>query len=86
MAMASDEFFYHRPPDTDRLQPAARGNPCKVQTHHVGQVEPARAAGELFLKEWPEFSIHRWADTEPNQNPRDRQHYVDALTMAGLPP
>ena len=51
----------------------------------LGRIDQARAAGEEFLREWPSFSIQRWAGYEPYQNPADRQRYVDALELAGLP-
>ncbi len=51
----------------------------------LGRLEEARAAAEEFLKEWPHFSISRWAEYEPYQNPADLENYVDGLRKAGLP-
>ena len=51
----------------------------------LGQIDKARAAGAVFLREWPNFSIERWAASEPYQNPKHRDHYTQALTIAGLP-
>jgi tetratricopeptide (TPR) repeat protein len=51
----------------------------------LGQIKEARLEAEEFLKIMPNFSIANWAKTEPYENKKELQRYVDGLRMAGLP-
>ena len=51
----------------------------------AGRLEQARAAAKEYLAANPNFSIKRWAELEPYENPADLEDYVQGLRKAGLP-
>jgi TolB-like protein/predicted Zn-dependent protease len=51
----------------------------------AGRLEQAGAAAKEYLAANPNFSIKRWAELEPYENPADLKHYVQGLRKAGLP-
>jgi tetratricopeptide (TPR) repeat protein len=51
----------------------------------AGRLEQARAAAKEYSAANPNFSIKRWAELEPYENPADLKHYVQGLRKAGLP-
>jgi len=51
----------------------------------LGRMEEAHAEAERFLKDNPSFSTSYWASRAPFFHDKDRQHYVEGLTKAGLP-
>jgi TolB-like protein/class 3 adenylate cyclase/Tfp pilus assembly protein PilF len=51
----------------------------------LGRGDEARAEAEKFLEINPDFSIARWAATQPYQDPDYFASYVEGLRRAGLP-
>ena len=46
---------------------------------YLGRLEEARIEAAEFMKVVPEFSIQKWANTEPFIDPRDLRRYVEGL-------
>jgi TolB-like protein/class 3 adenylate cyclase len=51
----------------------------------LGCVEEAKAEAGRFITAYPDFSIQRWANTQPFQRESDRQHFINGYLKAGLP-
>jgi TolB-like protein len=51
----------------------------------LGRMEEARAEAGQFLASNSDFSIHRWANTQPFRHDSDRQHFIDGYLKVGLP-
>ena len=65
--------------------PADARRQLAITYAQLGRLEEAHAEANEFLKFYPNFSIKRWAKTEPYTNPADLEHYIDGLRKAGLP-
>ena len=51
----------------------------------AGRLEEAKSAAREYLETNPDFSIQRFAELEPYEDPADLEHYVEGLRKAGLP-
>jgi adenylate cyclase len=51
----------------------------------AGRLEEARAAAKEYLEVNPNFSIKRYMELEPYENPADLEDYLQGLRKAGLP-
>jgi TolB-like protein/class 3 adenylate cyclase len=51
----------------------------------LGCIEEAKAEAGRFITAYPNFSIQRWANTQPFQRESDRQHFINGYLKAGLP-
>lgn len=52
---------------------------------YLNRIDEARSAAKELLKSTPDFSINKWARTEPYVNPDELELYVSGLRKAGLP-
>ena len=51
---------------------------------HMGRVEDSRAQWAEVLRINPEYSLEHRRKTLPYKNPRDFEHIVDGLRIAGI--
>jgi TolB-like protein/class 3 adenylate cyclase len=51
----------------------------------LGRLEQAKEVGRHFLAINPNFSVSHWANVVPFRQEKDRQHFVDGYSKAGLP-
>lgn len=51
----------------------------------LGRTQEARVRADKFLRQYPDFSAHRWARKQPFRNEADRQHFIEGYVKAGLP-
>jgi tetratricopeptide (TPR) repeat protein len=51
----------------------------------LGRMEEAKVEVAQFLCANPHFSVQHWARTQPFQDKKDRQHFIDGYLKAGLP-
>jgi TolB-like protein/class 3 adenylate cyclase/Tfp pilus assembly protein PilF len=51
----------------------------------LGRMDEAHEEARQFLAMDPQFSVRRWSDTQPFQDEKMRQHFMDGYIKAGLP-
>ena len=51
----------------------------------LGRIEEARQEGSWFMASHPDFTIGRWAETQPFRDEDVREHFIDGYRKAGLP-
>jgi hypothetical protein len=51
----------------------------------LGRIEEARSEAAQVMKAMPNFSVARWAGTEPYLDPLELECHVDGMRKAGLP-
>jgi tetratricopeptide (TPR) repeat protein len=51
----------------------------------LGRMEQARREAEIFLAIHPGFSVTRWAESQPAQNPAIVAPFIEGMRKAGLP-
>ena len=52
---------------------------------HLGRLEEARKEAAEFMASNPNFSVGRWAASQPFRHEADKQQFVDGYRKAGLP-
>lgn len=51
----------------------------------LGRTQEARVQADEFLRQFPDFSAHRWGRKQPFRNEADRRHFIEGYVKAGLP-
>jgi hypothetical protein len=57
--------------------------PCQIARGHADLLVAVQA--EAVVREWPEFSLKRFARKEPLRREEDRMRLVEAMRLARLP-
>jgi tetratricopeptide (TPR) repeat protein len=69
-----------------RMQDPTEGRRILAASYaQLGRIEEARAQAALVLKAQPGLTIREWAKKQPEQDPSELDHYLQALRLAGLP-
>ncbi|MDX1400703.1 MAG: hypothetical protein R3245_02175, partial [Kiloniellales bacterium] len=88
--LADAYFTLHRYEDTigavEQMNNPAEGFRLLAASYaHLGQLDDARHYAERVLGRQPNFTISRWAEIQPDQDPEALSHFVEGLRAAGLP-